>query len=343
MTLLSPGKLWLFLAVAALVAGYVALQRSRRRRAVRHPDVRLVAAVSSKWAGWRRHLVAGALLVAISSLVVGLARPAHSVEVPRNEAVVMLAIDVSGSMLATDVAPTRLAAAITAAKEFVSDAPISFRIGLVAFDDSGHTLAPPTTNKTTVLDALDRLARGAGAPSSPPPATTTPTVPAPLARPARGAGTAAGEGLYTALDEITAATQDSVIASDVPFSAVILLADGANTIGRSLTDAAQAAKDQHVPVYTIAFGTPDGTAVTDGKTVPVPSDPAAMAEVASITDGKTFTATSGNELSSVYDQIGTRIGHTIEQREVVVPFAVAAMVALVLALAGAMRWNPHLV
>jgi Ca-activated chloride channel family protein len=279
--------------------------------------VRLVAAVSSKWAGWRRHLVAGALLVAISSLVVGLARPAHSVEVPRDEAVVMLAVDVSGSMLATDVAPTRLAAAITAAKKFVSDAPISFRIGLVAFDDSGHTLAPPTTNKTTVLDALDRLARGAG--------------------------TAAGEGLYTALDDITEATKGSVVASDVPFSAVILLADGANTVGRSLTDAAQAAKDQNVPVYTIAYGTPDGTAETNGKTVPVPADPTAMAEVASITGGSTFTATSGNELASVYDEIGTRIGQTVEQQEMVVLFAVIAMVAVTLALGGAMLWNPRLV
>jgi Ca-activated chloride channel family protein len=220
-------------------------------------------------------------------------------------------------MTATDVSPTRLAAAITAAKDFVSGAPAAFRIGLVAFDDSGHTLAPPTTNKTTVLDALDRLARGPG--------------------------TAAGEGLFTALDDLTVATQDSVVASDVPFSAVILLADGANTTGRSLTDAAQAAKDQNVPVYTIAYGTPDGTAETDGKTVPVPADPAAMAEVASITDGSTFTATSGNELASVYDQIGTRIGHTVEQQELAVVFAVAAMAALVLALSGAMLWNPRLV
>jgi Ca-activated chloride channel family protein len=316
-TFLSPGKLWLLALVAALVAAYVALQRSRRRRAVRHPDVRLVAAVSSRWAGWRRHAVAASLAVAMISLVVGLARPAHSVEVPRDEAVVMLAVDVSGSMTATDVAPTRLAAAIAAAKQFVSGAPASFRIGLVAFDDSGHTLAPPTTNKSTVVDALDRLARGHG--------------------------TAAGEGVYSALDDISAATKDSVVASDTPFSAVILLADGANTIGRPLTEAAQAAKEQHVPVYTIAYGTPNGTAVTGGKTVPVPADPAAMAEVASITGGSTFTATSGNELASVYDQIGTRIGHTVQQQELSVLFALVAMAALVLALSGAMLWNPRLV
>ncbi|MEY2590430.1 MAG: Ca-activated chloride channel [Acidimicrobiaceae bacterium] len=317
MTLLSPGKLWLLVIVAALVVAYVALQRSRRRHAVRHPDIRLVAAVSSKRAGWRRHLVAGSLAVAITSLVIGLARPAQSVEVPRTEAVVMLAIDVSGSMTATDVAPTRMEAAITSAKAFVSNAPANFRIGLVAFDDSGHTLAPPTTNRTTVLDALGRLARGHG--------------------------TAAGEGLFTALDDIKAATSDTVVASKAPYSAVILLADGANTIGRSLTDAAQAAKDQNVPVYTIAYGTPNGTAISDGKTVAVPADPAAMAEVAKTSGGTTFTATSGNELASVYNQIGARIGHTVEQQEVVVLFAVIAMAALVLALSGAMVWNPRLV
>ena len=319
MTLLSPGKLWLLLIVVALGAGYVWLQTQRRRRAVRHPDVRLVAAVSGTRAGWRRHLVAGSLGFAIVALIVGLARPANSVEVPREEAVVMLAIDVSGSMTATDVAPSRLEAAIAEARRFVNDAPARFRIGLVAFDDSGHTLATPTTNRQTVIDALGRLQRGHG--------------------------TAAGEGLFTALDDINAATQDTKASatSDRPYSAVILLADGANTIGRSLTDAAAAAADQHVPVFTIAYGTPDGTVESNGQTVAVPSDPAAMADVAQTTGGRTFTATSSNELQSVYDQIGTVIDHITEQRELVAACAMAALVALVVALGASMLWNPRLV
>ena len=320
MTLLSPGKLWLLLVVVALGVAYVWLQRQRRRRAVRHPDVRLVAAVSGKRAGWRRHLVAGSLGFAIVALIVGLARPAHSVQVPREEAVVMLAIDVSGSMTATDIAPSRLAAAIAEAKRFIDDAPATFRIGLVAFDDSGHTLATPTTNHQTVIDALGRLQRGHG--------------------------TAAGEGLFTALDDIKAATQDNTAATatgDRPFSAVILLADGANTIGRPLTDAASAAADQHVPVFTIAYGTPDGTIESNGQTVPVPSDPTAMADVAQTTGGRTFTATSANELGSVYNEIGTTIDHITEQRELVVACAAAALVALVVALGASMLWNPRLV
>ena len=317
MTLLSPGKLWLLPAVVALGAAYVWLQRQRRRRAVRHPHVRLVALVSGRRAGWRRHHVAGALGFAIVALIIGLARPAHRVQVPREEAVVMLAIDVSGSMTATDIAPSRLEAAIAEAKRFSSSAPASYKIGLVAFDDSGHTLATPTTDRSTVLDALGRLQRGHG--------------------------TAAGEGLFTALDDITAATQDTTAVSDRPYAAVILLADGANTIGRSLADAAQAAADQRVPVFTIAYGTAGGTVEVEGKTTPVPSDPASMARVAATTGGTTFTATSGNELASVYDQIGTTIGHLTEQRELVVVCAVAALVALVLALGGSMLWNPRLV
>ena len=317
MTLLSPGKLWLLLVVVLLGVAYVWLQRQRQRRAVRHPDVRLVAAVSGRRASWRRHLVAGALGFAIVALIIGLARPAHSVQVPRDEAVVMLAIDVSGSMVSTDVAPTRLEAAIAQAKTFIANAPASYRIGLVAFDDSGHTLATPTTDRTTVTDALGRLQRGHG--------------------------TAAGEGLFTALDDIKAATADTVVTSNRPYSAVILLADGANSIGRSLTDAAQAAADQHVPVFTIAFGTAGGTIVNNGVTIPVPSDPNAMAQVAQATGGTTFTATSGNELASVYDQIGTTIGRITEQRELVVACAVAALIALVIALGGSMLWNPRLV
>ncbi|HEX4821672.1 MAG TPA: VWA domain-containing protein [Acidimicrobiales bacterium] len=317
MTLLSPAKLWLLLVVVALAIGYVWLQKQRRKRAVRHPDVRLVAAVSGKRASWRRHLVAGALGFAIIALIVGLARPAQSEQVPREEAVVMLAIDESGSMLANDIQPSRLEAAVAQAKRFIENAPANYKIGLVGFDDSGHTLAPPTTDHQSVIDALGRLQRGHG--------------------------TAAGEGLYTALDDIKAATQDNAITSDRPYSAVVLLADGANTIGRPLTDAAQAAADQKVPVFTIAYGTPDGTVEVNGQSVAVPSDPQSMADVAQATGGQTFTAESGDELASVYSEIGTTIGHITVQKEFVVACALVALVAMIVALGGSMMWNPRLV
>jgi Ca-activated chloride channel family protein len=123
----------------------------------------------------------------------------------------------------------------------------------------------------------------------------------------------------------------------------VLLADGANTIGRSLTDASQAAADQKVPVFTIAYGTPDGTVESNGQQIPVPSDPQSMADVAQATGGQTFTAESGDELASVYSEIGTTIGHITVQKEFVVACALVALVAMIVALGGSMMWNPRLV
>jgi Ca-activated chloride channel family protein len=319
MTLLSPSRLWLLIGVVVLAAAYVVLQRRRRHPAVRHPDLDLVRSVAPRRAGWRRHVAAVGLLATTAALVVGLARPAHSVEVPRDEAVVMLAVDVSGSMTATDVVPTRLEAAVAAARQFVADAPAAYRIGLVAFDDGGHVLAPPTTDRTTVLDALARLERGPG--------------------------TAAGEGLYVALDQISTALADDggVIAADQPYAAVVLLADGANTIGRPLDEAATAAADEGIPVFTIAFGTDAGVVDVDGVPTRVPADPDAMAMVADTTGGTTYTATTGGELADVYSRIGTHIGTDVEQIELTMPLAAAAGALLALALGAAALWSPRLV
>jgi Ca-activated chloride channel family protein len=321
MTLIAPSRLWLLALVAALLASYVVLQRRRRHRAVRHPDLALVVASSPRRPGWRRHVSAGALLLAVAALVVGLARPAQSTEVAREEAVVVLAIDVSGSMTATDVAPTRMEAAIAAAREFVVDAPEAFRIGLVAFDDAGHVLATPATDRTAVLDALDRLERGPG--------------------------TATGDGLLVALEQVQAAVAEEagVVVDEgaLPYGAVVLLADGANTIGTPLDDAAAAAAEAGVPVFTIAYGTDDGVAEVDGELVPVPADPEAMAAVADATDGATYTAASASELADVYDRIGTRIGTITEQQELTVGFAAVAAGLLAVALLTSMLWSSRVV
>lgn len=321
MTLLAPSRLWLLVLVAALLAGYVVLQRRRRHKAVRHPDVALVAAASPRRAGWRRHLTAATLLLSVAAVVIGLARPAHSTQVERDDAVVLLAIDVSGSMTATDVAPTRMEAAVAAAREFVEDAPEPYRIGLVAFDIAGHVLAPATTDRTAVLDALDRLTRGPG--------------------------TAAGDGLLAALEQVDAALADDgqlVLAEDEqPYAAVVLLADGANTVGTPLEEAAAAANEAGVPVYTIAYGTDEGEAEVDGQLVAVPADPEAMAMVADATGGQTYVAATGEELAQVYDEIGTRIGTSTEQQELTVGFTAAGAALLALALVTSMLWSPRLV
>jgi Ca-activated chloride channel homolog len=322
MTFISPDRLWLLALCVGVVAAYVVLQRRSRHKAVRHPDVALVAAAAPRFAGWRRHVTAGAVVVASAALVLGLARPAVSEEVPRDEAVIVLALDISGSMQATDIAPSRLQAAIAAAKDFVDDAPDAYKIGIVTFDTTGHTIATPTTDHVALEAALDQVK------------TST--------------DTAAGEGLATALDVVEAATGGSAAGSssssgDKPYSAVVLLADGDSTVGRPLAEVAQQAKDANVPVSTIAYGTDAGKVEINGRSVAVPVDEQALAEVADATGGTAYTAASASELKAIYNQIGTRVGTTEEQVELTLPLAAIAAALLAGALLASAAWSPRLV
>lgn len=316
MTLISPSRLWLLVGVLALAVAYVVVQRTRRAPAVRHPDLALIDAMAPRWPNWRRHAIAGALLLSLGTMVVGLARPASEVTVERDEAVVVLAVDVSRSMTATDVAPTRLAAAQAAAKEFVRDAPEGYRIGLVSYSAETRTLASPTTDRAELLAAIDSL------------------------EPADG--TAAGDGLTTAVAVLEADADANPAPADAEtYRAVILLADGDSQTGTSLADAAQTAADASIPVFTIAYGTDDASIVVDGKTMDASADADAVRAVAEATGGTDHTATSGAELSDVYEQIGTTIDTTTEERELTVPFALVAAGLLSLAIVGATLWTPR--
>lgn len=317
MTLISPDRLWLLLGVAGLVVAYVVAQRRHTAPAVRHPDLALIDSFAPRFGGWRRHLTAFALVLALTALVVGLARPAHAVTVERKEAVVMLTLDVSKSMTATDVAPTRLAAAQKAAKEFVESAPEGYRIGLVTFDAETHTLASPTTDRAELLAAIDGLEAANG--------------------------TAAGDGLKTSVDVLKAdATAKGATADDDTYRAVILLADGDSSTGTTLDQAADGAVDEDIPVFTIAYGTADATIVVDGKTMDAGADPEAIAAVADKTGGTDYTASTGEELSSVYDQIGTTIGTATENQELTVPLSLLAAALLGLAIVATTAWTPRL-
>ena len=319
LTFLAPGRLALLLLVALAAAAYVALQLRRRHHAVRFTNLELLDAIAPSRPGWRRHLVAGVALLGLSAMVVGLARPARDEQVPREEAVVMLAIDVSRSMTADDVRPSRLVSAQTAAKDFIEEVPDGFRVGLVAFDEVARTLATPTLEHDAVIAAVDRLETGRG--------------------------TAAGEGIDAALDAIEAVlgdTDDAASAADEDddFAAtIVLLSDGATTAGRDVGAAAQDAADAGVPVTTIAYGTDEGIVEIEGEIVPVPADPVTMEAVAEATGGSFFEAASASELRSVLEDIQTRVGFTTEQREVILWFVSAAFVLVLLALAASMFWN----
>jgi Ca-activated chloride channel family protein len=233
----------------------------------------------------------------------------------------MLAIDVSASMSATDVAPTRLEAAVTAASAFVDQLPTGFEVGLVAFDGSARLMTSPTKDHAAVVTALKRLQVGPG--------------------------TAAGDGILTALEAIKAALADGTgVPAAVttspgggPSATIVLLSDGATTVGTKLSVAEAAAVDAGVPVSTITFGTASGTVQVQGQTVPVPPDTASMAEVASTTGGSAFEAASGKELAKVYESIQARVGYTKEPRELATWFVAAGVLVLLAAVIASMVWT----
>lgn len=330
MTFLAPGRLLLLVGVAALVAVYVVLQRRRRHYAVRFTNLDLLASVAPRRPGWRRHLPAAAIGLALGVLVVGLARPAKDVRVPVEQATIMLVVDSSFSMNAVDVEPSRMAAATDAGRKFISELPDGLKLGLVAFDRTPRVLAAPTTEHAAVERSLSQI------------------VPGP--------GTAAGEAIYAALDAIAAA--DAAVGvpgtptpgpdgtpapSPSPGSkhtaAIVLLSDGVTTVGRPVEEAAAAAAERRVPVMTIAFGTDDGVVTVNGRTIPVPADPDTMAMVAEITGGTAFEAYSADELRSVYEDIGSRVGFEVEKREIGMTFVAVATAMLILALIGALVWT----
>jgi Ca-activated chloride channel family protein len=294
------------------------VQRRRKHAAVRFSNLALLAEVAPPKPGWRRHVPAAVVALAMAALVVAIAEPVHQVRVPKEAATVMMVIDVSASMDATDVSPSRLEAATAAAKAFVSDLPPQVRVGLVSFDRIARVVASPTVDHQVVLDGIDRLLLGTG--------------------------TATGEAIYTTLDALAAANDTAGAAGTTAGgAAMVLLSDGVPTVGRPVLGAAQDAADQGVPISTIAFGTQDGTVTVQGRMVSVPADPDTMASVAEITSGKFFKAVSAKELRSVYKDIGTRVGYETEQRDASGPILTVAVIALLIGSGLALLWNGRLV
>lgn len=333
MTLVAGHWLWLLAGVAALAALYVAMQARRRKYAVRFANLPLLESVVPRRPGWRRHLPAALVVLSLATLCVAMARPARVQRVPREEATVMLAIDTSASMAATDVSPTRLDAARSAAESFVDDLPDRLRIGIVTFDRAARVIAPPTTDHSIVRQALRDLETGPG--------------------------TAAGEGIYASLAAIQASrTPDGGSRGsggssggdgdggagnrDRSVAAIVLLSDGVTTVGRPVEEAARAAAQARVPVSTIAFGTPDGTVDVMGQAIPVPADPDTMRAVAETSAGRFFEAGSEEQLRDVYEDIGTRVGYTTRKQEMTTGVVALAIVLLLLGAAGAIVWSGRL-
>ena len=319
MSFAAPLVLLALLGLPVLAGLYVADQRGRRASAAAFAAPAVQASVAPRRPGWRRHLPMLAILLAITLLIFAVAKPQRTVAVPVEHASIMLATDVSGSMTATDVRPNRLAAAKQAARRFVQRVPKRVNVGAMAFNDIARVLQSPTTNRDAVTAAIDGMASSGG--------------------------TATGNAIATAT---TVLQRVPGVKGRRPPAAIVLLSDGSSTRGRDPVAAAQAARRLHIPIYTVALGTPDGTITVPrrgGGTVVqhVPPDPAALQQIARASGGATFTAQTAAGLKQVYEKLGSQLGHRNEKRQITNAFAGGAAVLLLAGLGMSLGWFGRLI
>jgi Ca-activated chloride channel family protein len=286
---LAPAWLLAVVPVFAVAGAYWWRQRRRREFAVRFSNVDLLRSVAPGGIGpYRRHSAAVVLLLSLFVLSLGLARPAVDGREPLERATVMVAIDVSLSMMADDVAPSRMRAAQDAAKGFVDGLPDQFNVGLVAFAKTANVIVSPTKDHAQLVSAIDGLQMAEA--------------------------TATGEAVFTCLDAIAGVPADG--ADGAPPARIVLLSDGYRTFGRSTESAADAATAANVPVSTIAFGTDEGTVTISGSQQRVPVDRQALRQLADSTGGHYYEAVTAEGLKQVYEDMGSSIGYKSVSMEI---------------------------
>ncbi len=299
--------------VPLALGAYLLVQRRRMKYAVRFTNLDLLANVVERSPRWRRHLPPALFLLALALLVVGAARPQATVRTPEEQATVVLAMDVSTSMEATDVDPTRLQAARSAAEAFLDKVPDELRVGLVTFSTEAQVALPPTAEHDQVRRALGFLQADGGT----------------------AIGDAIGLAASLGNDERTLAADTG--GEDGPPLVVLLLSDGEPSPDtRDPIEAAREAQAAGVKVFTVALGTDEGTVtVSDGfggeEVVPVPPDRETLTQVAETTGAEFFEAPSEQALERVYGQLGSDIGFTEEKRDIAFVFAGAGAVLVLLA------------
>lgn len=278
-----PSRLLVLAVVAALAVAYVLLQlrRGATERAWAQDALRVSSTPHRP--GPLRHLAAVLLLGALVAMTTAFAGPQAEVEVARERALVVVAVDTSASMLAEDVSPDRWTAAKQAATDFVTDLPEGFDVALVGFAGTASVVVPATPDGSEVTRAIERLALSGG--------------------------TALGDAVLASL------AAASVRPAEVP-AAIVLLADGGSTVGTPLVQAVRAATAAEIPVTTIAYGTAEGVVVQDGRTFEVPVDEPVLAGLAEGTGGQAYTAATASELSQVYDSIRGRLSTTTQEQDV---------------------------
>jgi Ca-activated chloride channel family protein len=318
---------WLFLALLVVVLGgcYAYILRARRRRTLQFANLEVLDQITppeKKWMRWLRHAPIALLMVALLLLVVAAAGPQADRKVPRNKATVILVMDVSRSMEATDVAPSRIKAAQAAAKKFADELTDGINLGLISFAGTASNLVTPTPDHNATKAAVDKLVLADK--------------------------TATGEGIFAAIQQIQ--TLNAVLggAAGAPPARIVLLSDGKQTVPddpddpRGAFTAARKAKEENIPVSTISFGTMTGTVDLDGDRVPVPVDDDSLREIANLSGGTFFTASSLDELNKVYETLQEEIGYEMRKGDNSRPWIIAGTILAIVAVIGSLVINQRL-
>ena len=331
----DPRLLWALLLVPAGLVAYVLLQRRRSGYAVRFTNLDLLASVVERSPGWRRHVPPALFLAAVAALGLGLARPQGTVRVPRDEATLVLILDVSGSMRSDDVKPTRLQAAQAAAKTLVEGLPPRIQVALIAFSSTVRVLASPTTDRQQVILGIESLQPNGGT--------------------AMGDALLTGVGLVRPEAQATVAKQAPVDGGAVNVdptkripATILLMSDGANTVGQTQPlDAADISAQLDLPINTVALGTQEGQAlIPDGRggqrLQSVPPDPDTLKAIAARTKARFFAAPSASDLNAAYTDLGRKVGFRDERRDAThIPLAIGFV--LLLACGGlSLAWSQKL-
>jgi Ca-activated chloride channel homolog len=260
---------------------------------------------------WRRLLPLTLFLASLALIALALARPHATVAVPKEQASIVLVTDVSRSMLAEDVDPSRLEAARSAAQRFLEEVPEEARVGAVAFSTDPHTIEPPSDDHGKIEDLVDALSADGG--------------------------TAAGDALAVAVGLVDGPEEDR------PPAAILLLSDGETTTGRDPLPVARRAGRLGIPIHTVALGTRTATITTpDGTLIPVPPDPEAMRRIATLSGGRAFQVDDADELGGLYEDLGSRVATEEELREITGAFAAGGIVLLMAAAALGTRATARL-
>jgi Ca-activated chloride channel family protein len=311
---LDPGRLWLLAIIPLLIAAYILLLNRKTSAGIRFTNTSVLAMVLPKQSQWLRHVTVALALLSLVTLIGAWARPNGMDKVPRERATIVLVIDVSQSMIATDVQPTRLDAAKAEAKAFVASLPTAYNVALVSLSGNPSVRVPPITDRSALNRAIDALQ-----PQD---------------------GTAIGDSIKAALAALDQAPKGSNN-SPAP-GMIVMLSDGANNAGQSPLQVAADSATRNVPIYAISYGTDNGYVDLDGQRSRVPPDPEALKAIANATKGQEYSADNASQLRNAYQSIKSEVGYESRVKEITATAAGVGLVFALLAALGALllgaRW-----